>query len=118
MLPYAPVFMRLGPRSREVLSYRVAYPRIHLGATDDLSRLLDDTRERLPEVRAPVLVVQGRRDWVIPRESAEVIAARVGSRVRRVVWLPRSRHVVTLDCDRQMLYDEVRRFLAEHLPVG
>jgi carboxylesterase len=118
LVRYLPVVVRLGPRAPEVLRYRVSYARIPLDAAHDLGVLLEQMRALLPQVRAPLLVVQGRRDWAIPRDSAESIYRAVGSSVRRVVWLPKSRHVVTLDRDREDLYVEIRRFLAEHLPVG
>jgi carboxylesterase len=117
LVPYVPVVARLGPRAPEILRYRVAYARIPLDAAHHLEMLLDHTRALLPQVRAPLLVVQGRRDWVIPRGSAEAIVGAVGSPVRRLLWLPRSRHMVTLDHDREDLYAEVRRFLVEHLPT-
>jgi carboxylesterase len=115
LVPFAPVLRRVGPRAADVMQYRASYPRIPLGAIGDLSRLLDRTRELLPSVRAPLLVAQGRWDWVIPGESADVIYNRVASSVRRVVWLPHSSHLVTLDRDRAILFDEVRGFLREHL---
>lgn len=115
VLRYAPVVRRVGPRSPEVLPYRASYPRIPLGVMGDLSSLLDRTRELLPRVRAPLLVAQGRWDWAIPAESAEVIYTHVASEVRRLIWLPHSGHLVTLDRDRGHLFAEVRRFLGEHL---
>ncbi len=115
VVPYVPVIARLGPRGPDVLRYRVSYGRIPLRAAQDLARLLDRVREILPRVRAPVLIAQGRRDYAIPTESAEEIYRDVGSEVRRLLWLPRSRHVVTLDADRAHLFAVSRRFLAEHL---
>ncbi|MDR7483438.1 MAG: alpha/beta fold hydrolase [Armatimonadota bacterium] len=115
VLRYAPVLRRVGPRSAEVAPYRAAYPRIPLGAVDALSALLDQMRARLPQVRCPVLIAQGRRDWAIPPESAAAICDGVAAPVRRLVWLPRSGHLVTLDRDRDVLFREVRAFLAAHL---
>jgi len=115
VMPYAPVVMRVGPRSPEVRLYRASYPRIPLGVMGDLSSLLDQTREVLPQVRAPVLIAQGRWDWAIPSDSADLLYRRVGSDIRRLVWLPHSGHLVTLDRDRGLLFTEVRRFLHEHL---
>lgn len=115
VVPYVPVVLRLGPRGSDVLPYRVSYPRIPLSATNDLSYLLGRMVELLPQVRAPILVAQGRRDFAIPRESGDTICGAVGSEVRRLLWLPRSRHVVTLDRDRDLLFGEIRRFLGEHL---
>lgn len=115
VLPYAPVLRRVGPRAPDVMGYRASYPRIPLGVVGDLSSLLDRTRELLPNVRAPLLIAQGRWDWVIPGESADVIYNLVASSVRRLLWLPHSRHLVTLDRDRAVLFAEVRGFLREHL---
>jgi carboxylesterase len=118
VLAYAPAVMRVGPRSPEVMPYRVSYPRIPLGVMGELASLFDQTRELLPRVRAPLLVAQGRWDWAIPAESAQVIYTRVASEIRRLVWLPHSGHLVTLDRDRGHLFAEVRRFLGAHLPAG
>jgi carboxylesterase len=115
VMPYAPVVMRVGPRSPEVLPYRASYPRIPLGVMGELSSLLDHTREKLPGVRVPVLVAQGRWDWAIPADSADYIYGHVASEIRRLVWLPHSGHLVTLDRDRDHLFSEVRRFLGDHL---
>lgn len=103
VMPFAPVLVRVGPRAAGVRPYRASYPRIPLGVVGDLSSLLDQTRELLPEVRAPLLVAQGRWDWAIPAESPEVICARVASPVRRLLWLPHSSHLVTLDRDLDRL---------------
>jgi carboxylesterase len=115
-VPYVPVIARVGPRAADVRQYQAGYLRIPLGATGDLAELLERTVELLPQVTVPVLVAQGRRDWAIPAESSETILAGVASEVRRLVWLPRSGHVVTLDVDRAGLFSEVRRFLADVFP--
>jgi carboxylesterase len=117
-VPYVPVIARVGPRSADVRAYRAAYPRIPLGATGDLAQLLEHTVEMLPRVSVPVMVAQGRRDWAIPPESGEAILERVASEVRRLLWLPHSGHVVTLDVDRADLFTEVRRFLADVFPAA
>jgi carboxylesterase len=80
--------------------------------------LLEHTVEMLPRVSVPVMVAQGRRDWAIPPESGEAILERVASEVRRLLWLPHSGHVVTLDVDRADLFTEVRRFLADVFPAA
>ncbi|HXF82280.1 MAG TPA: alpha/beta fold hydrolase [bacterium] len=112
VVPYVPVLMKLGPRERGMRPYRSPARRIPLRAAAEVERLLEMMRRALQRVRAPVLVVQGRRDWIIPRESGpEIAAATRGS----LLWLPRSGHVATLDRDRRVLYREVTGFLRRHL---
>ncbi|MCH7889860.1 MAG: alpha/beta hydrolase, partial [Gemmatimonadetes bacterium] len=44
-----------------------------------------DTYERLPQVRAPTLIIHGDKDILVPVENAEVLRQRIeGSRVRIV----------------------------------
>jgi carboxylesterase len=117
-VPYVPVIARVGPRSPDVRPYRAGYPRIPLGSTGDLAQLLERTVELLPQVSVPVMVAQGRRDWAIPAESGEAILERVASEVTRLLWLPRSGHIVTLDVDRIDLFSEVRRFLSDVFPAA
>lgn len=115
LLPYAPVLMKLGPRDRAMRQYQSPARRIPLRATLQVEQLLDAMREALPHVRAPMLVAQGRRDWVIPRESAREIARLAVHAESTVVWLPRSGHVATLDRDRSLLFREVMSFLHANL---
>jgi len=110
VLPLAPVLFRLGPRERQMRGYISPYTQIPLGGTHEVDRLLEAVRAALPAVRSPLLVIQGRRDWVIPRESGRQIAALAGA-AATLEWLPRSGHVATLDRDRLALAQTVRDFL-------
>lgn len=115
VLPFAPVLIRLSPRDPQMRRYRSPYNRIPLAATQQLAGLLDAMRRVLPSIRTPVLVIQGRRDWVIPRGSGRTITALIHQAPPRLVWLPRSGHVATLDRDRELLFTEVKAFVRAHL---
>ena len=113
----APIPFRLGPKDPQVRRYRSPYRAYPLGGPAEVASLLDETRQLLPSLRAPLLIVQGRRDRVIPRESAHEIADLVTAAPVEVLWLPRSGHVVTLDKERDVCFDEVRSFLTRYLHV-
>ncbi len=115
VLPFAPVVFRLGPMEPAVQPYRSTYTHIPLAATEQLVYLFEATRRTLPTLRVPLLVVQGRRDWVIPRGSAREIVALAHGAPTQLLWLPRSGHLATLDRDRGVLVDQVKRFLHRHL---
>lgn len=117
LVPLAPIPFRLGPRDPQVRRYRSPYRAYPLGGPAEVASLLDETRRVLPSLRAPLLLVQGRRDRVIPRKSAQEIADLVTAAPVEVLWLPRSGHVVTLDKDRDVCFDEVRSFLTRYLHV-
>lgn len=115
VMPLAPVVLRLSPRDPVVKQYRSPYTQIPLGATSELSALLETAMQTLPSLTAPLLVVQGRRDWVIPKDSGPEIVARAAHAPSRLLWLRRSGHVATLDRDRDLLFEEVKGFLHQHL---
>jgi carboxylesterase len=118
VLPVAPVLVRLSPRDPEVRAYWSPYKRIPLVAAGQLEQLLAETRRVLPHVRTPLLVVQGRRDWIIPRDSAQEILRLASGAPTTMLWLQRSGHVATLDRDRTVLADETIRFLRVHVAQG
>jgi pimeloyl-ACP methyl ester carboxylesterase len=69
-------------------------------------------REQLPRIGCPVLIVHGARDRVCPVSNAERVAELIGSQHKRVVILPRSRHIVTRDLERKVVASELRAFLS------
>lgn len=118
VMPVVPVLVRLVPRDPDVRPYWSPYSRIPLVAAAQLEQLLTETRRVLPQVRAPLLVVQGRRDWIIPRDSAQEIVRLAAGAPATLLWLQRSGHVATLDRDRAVLADAVTKFLRVHLTGG
>jgi carboxylesterase len=115
VLPYVPIVAPLGPRETAMRRYRSPYRQIPLRSVGEVEALLGAMRQSLPRVRAPVLIVQGRRDWVIPRDSAGELRRGLRHADARVVWLPRSGHVATLDRDRGQLGAAVTAFLRAQL---
>lgn len=69
-------------------------------------------RAELTNVTCPTLLVHGARDRVCPASNARRAAALLGTSDQRVVILPRSRHIVTRDVDRDELRGELTRFFS------
>ena len=69
----------------------------------------------LPEVTAPLLIVHGTQDHTAPVDSAARLARRVGSLDQRLVRLPDSYHLLTLDVERDLVAGEVARFFERRL---
>jgi carboxylesterase len=82
-----------------------------------LVRLQGQVRRRLPRIRQPLLVIQGRLDETVHASVPEVIAARVASDKKEVHWLERSPHVLLLDQEWQQAAALTLSFLKSVLPV-
>jgi carboxylesterase len=91
----------------------VAYPRFHVRALAELMRLLRETRALLPRVHQPLLVLFSRQDHTVPPFNAELLMRRVSSTNRRLVWLDKGFHVMTLDFDSELVHAEVTAFIRE-----
>lgn len=101
------------PDAREI-----AYDRLPTGAAYYMLRFLKSARVGLPAVRCPILVMHGRQDHTVHPSNAQVIIDSVGSQDKELVWLDRSYHVVTLDYDRDEVFERTHRFITGHSRHG
>jgi carboxylesterase len=91
----------------------LTYPAQPVRAAVSVQRAGAIVREELPRVRCPVLIAHGARDRVCPVSNARRVFELLGSADKRLVILPRSRHIITRDLERQLLGSELRSFIAE-----
>ncbi len=87
--------------------YRVNPP----GAILQLLELQKQVRPRLPEVRQPALIVQGRNDHTIDPRSSEIVYRRLGSTLKELHWMEKSGHCVLLENEQH----EVTRLTLDFL---
>jgi carboxylesterase len=66
--------------------------------------------EELHRVHAPTLILHGALDAVTPVSNAWRLAVRLGTTDKRVVILPRSRHILTRDVEREQVRRELLAF--------
>lgn len=94
------------PDAREI-----AYDRLPTGAAYQMLKTIKRARRALPEVRCPILIMHGRNDHTVPPWNATVIHDTVSSDDKELVWLERSYHVVTLDRDRDEVFERTHDFI-------
>ncbi|HVV85879.1 MAG TPA: alpha/beta fold hydrolase [Kofleriaceae bacterium] len=92
-----------------------AYDRIPVRALGQFLRFMARVDRELPRVTAPLLVVHAVHDHTAPVDSAARLSRRVASLDQRVVRLPDSFHLVTIDVERDVVADEVATFLERRL---
>ncbi|HSI65823.1 MAG TPA: carboxylesterase [Planococcus sp. (in: firmicutes)] len=77
----------------------------------DLRKLIGDVRAHVDHVYAPLFVVQGSLDNVINPNSANVIYDETESFDKKIKWYENSGHVITLDKEKEQLYEDIYEFL-------
>lgn len=91
-----------------------AYDRTPVAAVAQLNRLIRRAIRTLPAVTAPSLVFRSGEDHVVADASVRLLRERCGGPVR-VIPLPDSFHVATLDHDRDIIETQSRGAVARLL---
>jgi carboxylesterase len=87
------------------------YPYVATKSLYELKKFMDLVREELPRVTAPALVVQGRKDSMVPPANGDLVYQALGSKAKHLLYLDRSDHVVTMDFDKQVLFEKAFKFI-------
>jgi carboxylesterase len=77
---------------------------------------LPHLRADLPDILAPVLLIQSRGDRTIPANSLDEFHARIGSREKETLWLEQSGHLVLEDMSKEIAFEKILQFVNEHSP--
>ena len=66
---------------------------------------------RLPAVRRPILIVQGRLDGTVAPQVPAKIAGRVCSTIKEIYWMQNSTHCVALDAEWEQVAQLTLQFI-------
>ncbi|MEB8087426.1 carboxylesterase [Staphylococcus pseudoxylosus] len=86
----------------------------HFKPTDTLKELqgqIEDVRERIDEVMDPLLVIQAEQDQMINTDSANIIYNESESDDKDIKWYANSGHVITIDKEKELVFEDVYNFL-------
>jgi carboxylesterase len=67
-----------------------------------LRRLQKDIYPLLPQIKQPILVIQGRLDPTVHPQSPQIVYEKVSSNIKQLHWLENSTHCVILDKERDL----------------
>lgn len=89
----------------------LAYREVPVAAFRQLYALVGVTRDLLPRISCPTLVIQSREDHVVDPGNGPRIVRGIGSNRVSLLWLENSYHVATLDNDRDLIGRETVAFI-------
>lgn len=89
----------------------LAYAQVPVPAIRQVYALAAVTRDLLPRVKCPTLVIQSREDHVVnPRNGPRIVRLLGANRVE-LLWLDNSYHVATLDNDKALIAQRTTAFI-------
>ena len=79
--------------------------------------LIEMTRGRLSEIKAPTLILQSTRDSTVSPEAPEIILKGIGTPngQKRIQWFNKSGHELFRDCEREEVSNVVVNYLMERV---
>jgi carboxylesterase len=107
-LPIRDRAMRLA--AEQAMFYRT----FNLDSARSALDLIAQVRPEVPELRLPVLIIQSKRDSVVPPTEAEWLYQNINSQQKQLIWLYDSDHVLGLDLERETVFKEVTSFVNQH----
>ncbi len=88
------------------------YRKMPLVSVHELVDVIDATKDCIPKVKSPVLVMHSDDDHTADPRSADYIYEHVSSPVRRLKWFHKSGHLLPLSEEREEVFRATGDFLA------
>jgi carboxylesterase len=89
----------------------ISYDKSTITGVNNLFRLVRYVKENLRFIEKPVLVMQSYRDRTVSPMSAHIIYSTIGSKDKSIIYLHKSGHIITCDCEKEQVFEEVHSFI-------
>jgi carboxylesterase len=99
------------------------YPRYVTHALAEVLELIEVMHDGLPQITAPLLLIQGRHDIVVEKDAMHLFGERVSSKQKEYLWMENSGHGITLSPEREIAFKAILEFIkhverGQRLPEG
>lgn len=104
--------IRKSPLTKQQLKrYIQKFRATPLKATINFRKLVKELKPYINNINVPVLIIQGEMDDIVVPKSAQYIYDNVQSTNKHLHFLPKSKHVVCLDCEQNQVLELVNNFI-------
>ncbi|MEC5425344.1 alpha/beta fold hydrolase [Virgibacillus sp. C22-A2] len=76
-----------------------------------LGSFITSVKKEIDTIYTPTMVVQARKDEMINTESADYIYTNVEAEKKTIKWYEKSGHVITVDKEKEQLFEDIYQFL-------
>jgi carboxylesterase len=88
-----------------------SYAKSSYHAIAEMYELTKKLKPRIKQISAPILIMHARQDKVIQPENAPWIYEQVSSKLKKLVWLEHSNHIITEDFDHPIVTREAVKWI-------
>jgi carboxylesterase len=91
----------------------ISYDKTPIKCIVSLMQLINLVKTDLHKIEKPILIMQSYGDGTVHPSSANFIYKRIGSTDKSIIFLHRSGHVITCDCEKEQVFEEVNSFISK-----
>ncbi len=95
----------------------VNYSKHPLSSVAQMEKVMQKADKTLEYVTAPILILQGDNDPVVNPKSAQLIYDKVNSNVKKLVVLPRQKHIILASEDKEEVFQSIHHFIEDILKI-
>ncbi|MBW2976365.1 alpha/beta fold hydrolase [Candidatus Woesearchaeota archaeon] len=100
--------------NEEAIKQRVAYDEAGLNALSSALLLINHVKKELKKIYSPILIIHSKNDHTILPQSSSYIYNNIGSKEKKIIWLRNSGHVVSVDNEKEKVFQLVCNFLSKN----
>src|SRR4030042_6255735 len=98
------------PWVRKRMGDRKGYLRYPIESAKEVVRMTDATREFLPRVTKPILIMQSTTDHMVSRKSPQIIMESVKSKIKEIFWIENAYHVFA---GEKKVWEKIAHFISD-----
>ncbi|MBM7650198.1 carboxylesterase [Bacillus ectoiniformans] len=111
----APRFIEEGaPDIKAKNVFEITYNKAPVHAIRELQKLMEEVPRNLSKVTVPALCLKSYVDHVVPPENTTFIYQSISSAEKKMITLPNSYHVASMDHDKDQIAEAATRFIWRH----
>lgn len=104
----------MGREKRVLLKSKVHYRRYPLNSAVQAFKMGWSLKKVLPQITQPTLIMQSNTDFLLREKNAYYIYQRIGSKDKKLTWIPNSYHVFTIDHYKDKAFEEIYQFIKQN----
>ena len=118
LFPILRYFVKYLPKQKrnyhEAAKYNVAYDKMPTKPIVSILQMIKTAKaEYIPKIEIPCLVMQSKIEHTVAPKSAQYIYDNIKSKVKKLVWFEHCGHILTLDNEREKVFELVGEFFSQ-----
>lgn len=105
----------LGRVKKDLLRTKVHYRRYPLKSVAEAFKMGWSLKKVLPHITQPTLIMQSNTDFLLKEKNAYYIYQTLGSSNKKLMWVPNSYHVFTIDHYKEKAFEEIYQFIKQNV---